>query len=28
MSAFLTLIYQEFCKAGLGEMRKRHLAGY
>jgi hypothetical protein len=28
MSALLTLIYQEFCKARLAEMRKQRLVGY
>jgi hypothetical protein len=27
MSAFLTLIYREYCKARLAEMRKHHLGG-
>jgi hypothetical protein len=28
MSALLTLIYHEFCKACLAEMRKQHLVRY
>jgi hypothetical protein len=28
MSALLTLIYHEFCKACLAEMRKHHQVGY
>jgi len=27
MSALLTLVYHEFCKARLAEMRKQHLVG-
>jgi hypothetical protein len=28
MSALLTLIYHEFCKVRLAEMRKHHQVGY
>lgn len=28
ISVFLSLIYREFCKARLAEMRKHQLAGY